>query len=374
MKTAVITGATGFIGSRLACKLLNRGWCVHNLGRAKDGTSFQSRSIDAIDDICGIKVNRELFQNLHTHEINICDPDFKLPQSVSEQLRGSDAILFHVAGDTKFNMFDSSSQHCINVTGSMNVIKNLHNSLKSVVHVSTAYVAGNRTGLVLENDLFKGQHFHNYYEKSKLDAEIAVTELCDKLELPLCITRPSIIINDSVTGRSPTLTHLNALVYVITRVQQHYGIKDGEAVGKRIRIPLSPDCRPNLAPVDPIVDSLIEIGTNKRSAGKTFHLCHPKPQTNAEIVSLIAEAFGVKDKLRFMYIDKLPKKLSWMEEMMMRTLKPYIPYVLNACTFDLTNTRSIIPDYDSRFSEITSDYLKKVIDYQRHRHINEDHR
>ncbi len=374
MKTAIITGGTGFIGSRLIFKLLKHGWSVHSLGRARNNTSFQSRSIAAIDDITGTPVKREFLQNLRCHEIDICAPDFSLPQSVSEQLMGSDAILFHVAGDTKFNMFDSSSQHCINVTGSMNVIQNLHPYLKSAVHVSTAYVAGDRCGVVLENELDEGQNFHNYYEKSKLEAEIAVRKLCTDLNLPLSITRPSIIINDSVTGRSSTLTHLNALVHVITRVQDHYGLKDGEAVGRRIRIPVSPDCRPNLAPVDPIVDSLIEIGTSNNAAGKTFHLCHPKPQTNAEIVSLIAEAFGVNGKIRLTFIDRFPEKLTWMEEIMLRCLKPYLPYVLNSCSFDLSNTKSLIPDYDSRFTKINADYLKKVIAFQRHQQIDENHR
>ena len=52
--------------------------------------------------------------------------------------------------------------------------------------------------------------------------------------------------------------------------------------------------------------------------------------------------------------------------MLLRSLKPYLPYLNRAATFDLTNTRSIIPDYDSWFPPITQDYMLKVIEFQRH--------
>jgi thioester reductase-like protein len=245
------------------------------------------------------------------------------------------------------------------------VVQSLRNFLASVVHVSTAYVAGDRRGLVLEGDLDKGQGFRNCYEKSKLDAEIALTNTCRETGLPLTIVRPSIVTNDTATGRSSTFTHLNALVEVISRIQKHYGIGNGEAVSEEIRIPSEPDVRPNLAPVDPIVTSLREIGISSQSAGRTFHLCHPDPQPNSEVISLVAEAFGVKDKIRLLFVSGLPEQLTWTEKMMLRSLKPYLPYMNEACTFDLTNTRSLIPDYDSRFPPITLDYLRKVIEFQR---------
>ena len=274
MRTAIITGASGFIGSRLACQLLLGGWCVHALGRAKGGTYYEDRVKAALDDISGRPVEQHFLLGLHCHEVDICDSSPGLLKPVSEHLRGAEAVLFHVAGDTRFNPADPEAQRHVNISGSLNVVQSLRNSVASVVHVSTAYVAGNRRGLVLESDVDKGQRFRNCYEKSKLDAEIAVTNICGKIGLPLTIVRPSIITNDTATGRSSTFTHLNALVEVISRVQKHYGIGDGEVISEEIRIPIAPDSRPNLAPVDPIVDSLLEIGISTQCAGRIFHLCH----------------------------------------------------------------------------------------------------
>ncbi|MCK4413198.1 MAG: SDR family oxidoreductase [Candidatus Eisenbacteria sp.] len=366
MRTALVTGASGFIGSRLVYQLLLRRWCVHALGRAKRGTSYADRVKAALDDIGGRPIEGCLLLDLRCHEVDICDSGLALSQPISEHLPGADAVLFHVAGDTRFNPTNPETQRQVNISGSLNVVRALQDSVASVVHVSTAYVAGARRGLVLESDVDRGQPFRNCYEKSKLDAEIAVTDLCDRIGLPLTVVRPSIITNDTVTGRSSTFTHLNALVEVINRMQKHYGIGDGEVVSEEIRIPFDPDARPNLAPIDPIVDSLLEVGASTQGAGRTFHLCHPDPQPNSEIVSLVAEAFGVKGKIGLPFVSALPEQPTWTERLMVRALKPYLPYLNESCTFDLTNTKSLIPDYDSRFPAITREYLRKIIEFQRH--------
>jgi nucleoside-diphosphate-sugar epimerase len=371
MRTAIITGANGFIGSRMAFQLLSEGWCVHAVGRARGDASYESRVRAAVDDISGQPVDRHIFQGLQCHEADICDPGLGGSKSILDRLSGPDAVLFHVAGDTRFNPPDPDTQHHFNVFGSVNVMKSLRKFLSHAVHISTAYVAGNRQGLVLEGDLDKGQQFRNCYEKSKLDAEIAVTTACREMNLPLMILRPSIIMNDTATGRSSTFTHLNALVEVVSRIQKHYGIHDGEAVSDEIRIPMSPDLRPNLAPVDPIVAASLEIGINRRCTGKTFHLCHPDPQPNSEVLSLIAEAFGVRDKIRFPFVQAVPEHLTWTEKMMLRSLKPYLPYMNEACAFDVMNTRAAVPDYAARFPPITLGYLRKVIDFQRHQEPKE---
>ncbi|WP_167614912.1 SDR family oxidoreductase [Maribellus sediminis] len=373
MKTAIVTGATGFIGSRLALKLLKQGWIVHVLGRSKNSTSFETRIFHAIDDITGVPENRALFKNLFCHDVDICNPRLEMQNLIHSHHFDSETLLFHVAGDTRFNPPSPEMQHNINVSGPLNIIKAFHNHLSKVVHVSTAYVAGKRKGKILEGELDEGQEHRNNYEKSKLSAEVEVTKLCEQLELPLCITRPSIIINDSVTGRSPTLTHFNALVYVVTRIQKHFKNDKNVNPSKEFRMPIDPTARPNLAPVNPIVDALIKVGTESTAPCKTYHLCHPHPQSNYEIVKLMAQAFGIQDFINLSFVYKFPEKFSYTEEMMLRSLKQYLPYLNEYCEFDVTNTRSIIPDYDSTFPVITPDYLDKVIYYQRHRQLRESH-
>lgn len=370
-ETAIVTGASGFIGSRLILRLLQAGWQVVALGRSKASHPWDHRGIAALTTITGHPQPPELLARLSWQETDSTRPDLALGLDPAATLGISGAVLFHVAGDTRFTPQDVEAQRQINVTGSCHVLRGLRPCLRHAVHVSTAYVAGNRTGRVMETERDLGQITRNPYERSKLDAESAVIALARELELPLAITRPSIITNDTRTGRSSTFTHFNALVDVVHRIQSHYGLHDGETVSDVIRLPMNPDCRPNLAPVDPIVDALFEIGIHPDAPGHTFHLCHPSPQANRDVLGLVAQAFGVQNKLRLEFVPEVPIHPTWTERMIIRSFKPYLPYLNESCTFDLTQTRRLIPNYDDRFGPVTTDYIHKVIDFQRQQRAQE---
>jgi nucleoside-diphosphate-sugar epimerase len=192
-----------------------------------------------------------------------------------------------------------------------------------------------------------------------------VQALCREYGLPLTIARPSIIVNDTVTGSSSAFTHLNVLVEVANRIQEYYGIGDGEVVNREIRVPINPAACPNTAPVDPIAAALALIMESPAAAGKTFHLCHPAPQANADVFDMVLAAFGINGKINLRYVSQLPPPLTRTEEMIARAFHVYLPYLNQSATFDLANTRDIIPDYDRMFPALTVDYLHKVIAFER---------
>jgi nucleoside-diphosphate-sugar epimerase len=362
MKTAIVTGANGFIGSHIVHQLLKQKCSVHALGRSTAAAPWPQRMAAALREVDGAA---DTFRALHCHEFDLCnqDPYWRfLSQCDSTP---DDTLLFHVAGDTQFTPRDPEQQRAVNVEASINLVKGLKGRVARAVHVSTAFVAGDRMGLVREDELDCGQHFHNSYEKSKLDAEVALTALCRDHDLPLVIVRPSIIINDRRSGRASTFTHLNALVEVITRIQEHYRITDGQIISKRVRLVVDPEARPNLAPVDSIVPPLLKIAGSAAAAGKTFHLCHPSPGSNASLVDLVCEAFGIRGGIAFEFMDKIAPPLSYTEEMILRSLKPYSPYLNTRCEFALRQSRSLVPEYDSYFTPLDVSYLRKVIHYQR---------
>ncbi len=90
--------------------------------------------------------------------------------------------------------------YTVNVKGTRNVnafcskLKNL----KRYVYFSTAFVAGNRQGPILEHELIKPSAFNNFYEQTKFEAEVLVNELKDSL--PITIIRPGIVKGHSETG------------------------------------------------------------------------------------------------------------------------------------------------------------------------------
>ncbi|HVM63161.1 MAG TPA: SDR family oxidoreductase [Verrucomicrobiae bacterium] len=364
MKTAIITGANGFIGSHIAYRLLNQGWRVHALGRSAGGTQWNDRVNAALREVGEVGDFRG---TLFCHALDISAPNLTLDSIFQSDHSTADTILFHLAGDTRFVPPNPELQRQINVQATLNVVTALKEGIARVVHVSTAYVAGDRAGLIRECELDCGQGFHNSYEKSKCDAELAVTALCRGHELPLVIVRPSIITNDRRSGRASTFTHLNTLVEVVSRIQDHYGISDGQVVSSTLRLMANPEARPNLAPVDSIVPPLLRIAESPKSAGMTFHLCHPKPQRNLEVIDLICECFQVKGKLAIEFVPNIARPMSHTEEMILRSLKVYAPYLNNRCEFDLTNSRSIVPEYDSYFTPLDLAYIQKVAEVERHK-------
>jgi nucleoside-diphosphate-sugar epimerase len=361
--TAIVTGANGFIGSYLAQALIKRGWTIHALGRSKSGVPWRERVLAALKVA---SATNELPDSsyLHFHEANLVRPDLGLLRSSALPVEPKE-VLVHLAGDTRFVPPDPAAQRQANVEGALNVMRALRPSVSRVVHVSTAYVAGDRTGTILESEGDMGQGFHNNYEKTKLEAEISVHSLCGQLGLPLAIARPSIIVNDTVNGRSSAFTHLNVLVEVANRIQEFYGIKDGQVVNQEIRFPVDPAARPNVAAVDPITEALAWIVESPGSAGKTFHLCHPSPHTNAEIFGLVMEAFGIREKINLNFVQAMQSPLTRTEEMIARAFRVYLPYLNHSPAFDLSNTRELIPHYDRLFQPASVDYLRKVIAFER---------
>lgn len=358
--TAVITGANGFIGSHVTTQLLARGESVYALGRAKGAQCWGDRVKASLADI---GATPPVAGQLFCHQIDISDPNLEF--DFPSEAPGSQATLFHLAGDTRFVPPDPAAQRRTNIDSALNLIQRLKGRIAKVVHVSTAYVAGNRAQRIRENELEAGQGFHNAYEESKFDAEIAVTKLCAAEQIPLVIVRPSIIINDRRTGRASTFTHLNVLIDVLCRVQRHYGISDGEVVNSTLRLLGDPEARPNLAPVDSIVPPLIQIAQSPAAVGRVFHLSHPAPQSNFEIVNLISNAFKVSGKISLEFVKNVPRPTTFTEQILLRSLKVYAPYMNSRCEFDLANSRSIVPDYDSYFTQLDQAYIQKVIGFQR---------
>jgi len=362
MQTAIVTGANGFIGSHIVYRLLERGWRVHALGRSRGTNHWRNRVVAALQEVGNIT---DFHAELHCYELDLNLSDLSLDFLFRSDYSAAETTLFHVAGDTRFTPSDPNLQRQVNIQASANVIKALKGKIARAIHVSTAYVAGNRIGVIREHELGCGQEFNNPYERSKFDAESMVTALCRELDVPLVITRPSIITNDRQFGRASTFTHLNALIEVISRLQQHYGISDGEVVSTTIRLMADPEARPNLAPVDSIIPPLLEIAESSDTHGKTFHLCHPRPQTNAELVDLICEVFKVKGKLALEYLENILRPMSHTEEMIVRSLKPYAPYLNSHCEFDVSESRSVVPDYDSHFTQLDVPYIRKIVEFQR---------
>ena len=142
---------------------------------------------------------------------------------------------------------------------------------------STAFVAGDREGVVREDELFVGQHFRNAYEETKAEAErLARTAMA---KLPITIVRPSILVGDSVTGAVSRLDGPYLLVNAIV----HAGQTPVPLPG-RGQHPL------HLVPVDYAARAALFLTRHPDALGGTFHLTDPQPLTARQFYDAVADA------------------------------------------------------------------------------------
>ncbi len=361
MKTAVITGANGFVGARLVLELLHRGHHVYALGRSKGRRSWRDRVCATLNDASQGDFAKTMRGSLTCISADVCKPGLGLERAFLKPSRKRNVILFHAVGDTRFNPDNLSSQRLVNVEASLHVVNSFYGVLSNVVYLSTAYVCGVRKGDVFESDCIDGQMCRNAYEKSKVEAEIALKERCKNLAIPLTIIRPSIVINDASTGFSSAMTHLNAVLETVTRIQKKAGNRGEQSKRELFRVPIHPDRNPNMVSVDVVGKATVDLGLIERARGKTIHLCHPAPQSNRELVSLLAKALGVHRCVAPRCVLEDFQNLTRGEKLLFRTLGMYLPYLNNAPVFDVTQGRDLLPDYDLRFTPITTDYLNKIV-------------
>ncbi|MFN0158587.1 MAG: NAD-dependent epimerase/dehydratase family protein [Bacteroidota bacterium] len=162
--TALVTGATGFIGSHLVELLLHKGYTVRCLIRKSSDTKWLERK--QVEYVYG-----DLFSE----------------EALAEAVRGVDYV-FHSAGVTKAKT--KEEYYAGNATGTKNILAATaaHNrTLKRFVHISSQAAVGPSTTQTPINE-DEPSHPLTTYGKSKWQAE----EECLKMmkALPITICRP----------------------------------------------------------------------------------------------------------------------------------------------------------------------------------------
>jgi len=170
----------------------------------------------------------------------------------------------------------------VNVIGTANVLDLCQDAahLERLDYVSTCYVAGLRTGMVLETELDEGQKFKNHYESTKCWAEMEVRRRMHRL--PVCIHRPGIVVGDSHTGQTDKYDGPYFVINLFLRLPSWLpmvNIGDGKA-------------RVNIVPVDFVVDGMAALGFEPKAIGQTVQLADPNPHTAREIIEGLLATLG----------------------------------------------------------------------------------
>lgn len=213
---------------------------------------------------------------LHIIEGDITLPSLGLGENLVEKLQQEIQIFWHLAAIYDLAVPKEIAWK-VNVHGTNKVnefVKGIKN-LERYMYFSTAYVAGTRTGNLLETELIRPESFKNYYEETKFEAELLVESL--KKELPITIIRPGIVRGDSITGSTIKFDGPYFLFNMIDRLK---------------KLPFIPyigrsSATLNTVPVDYIFQAATYLSTLAEATGKTVHLTDPNPHPIQEILRAV---------------------------------------------------------------------------------------
>jgi thioester reductase-like protein len=339
-----VTGYPGFIGKRLVSRLIEdlRGRPERLVLLVQPKSAAAARADLAAQGAERADVVEGDVEQMH---LGLSGAEFKaLARDVTD--------VWHLAARAYLGA-ERAEFRRVNVEGTRNVLDLAlaARRLRRLNHFSTAYVSGERVGVILEDELAMGQRFHNPYEETKFQAELLVRRA--QAEIPATVYRPSIVVGDSRTGEIDRFVGPYALAILLVASPVFVPLPlPGDAVA-----PL------NVVPVDFVVDAALSISANPAGAGRTVHLVDPSPLSARRVYEMIAERTGKKlppvsvPARVVQALLQLP-----LLERLSRVHRPAIEYVNHLAIYNCRNLLELLDGTGIHCPPISS-YLDRLIEF-----------
>lgn len=251
MQNILITGGTGFIGSRLAQRCLNEGFSVRVF--AKTRTPSEEKNASTLRD-----------SGVDFVEGSITDRG-----ALDKACRGIDTV-FHLAAAQHEAEMPRQYFHDVNVTGTRNVLEAATAAgVTRFVHGSTIGVYGEPNGKPVTEESPLAPD--NVYGETKLEAEHVVREFTDRLAVT--------VVRISETYGPGDLR----LLKVFKGVQHHRFVRIGP--GRNLHHPIY---------IEDLLNGLLLCAQHPKGVNSTFVLAGPAAITTDQMIDEISRAVHVR--------------------------------------------------------------------------------
>ncbi|MEU4211070.1 SDR family oxidoreductase [Streptomyces sp. NPDC026206] len=310
MVTIVMTGATGFLGSRLLRALLTDGTtAVTVLGRDGNQQPLAARLESALRD-CGVTPDelRRARDRLTAVPVDLTQPCLGLKPSEHERLaEQADAVLHCASAISLTGTADTLAP--VNVAGTRHLTELADHAPARApfLYISTAYVAGAAPHSTNPpaDEIITG------YEQTKQQAEAVVQEWAGRRQRTALVLRPSLLAtNRPGTAAQQPLSVLGAglrdLVELAPPLLRRALLRKRAGV-PRVRLRLVGDSasRLNVVPVEYAVDAILRLARLPHEPGVTaYHVVHPVDTSASVLVAAVNEILPGVDLVLQSSVDR----------------------------------------------------------------------
>lgn len=348
-EVTLLTGMPSFRASRMLARVLSSEprTLVYALVRA-DELRAAEQAIEALP-----KRARDRVVFLEGDPVAM---DLGLSGAELRRLAGEVDRIHHVA-QAGYHSGDRVEAERLNVRGTHEILEvaRLCTRLRCLVYHSTAWVSGDRTGVVREPDLDPHATFRSAALETRARGEKIVRSAMDRL--PIAVVRPATIVGDSTTGEIDGFDGPYLLVLLIVTSPAEIAIP----------LPARGDAPLNVVPIDYVVAAAHAIGRAPSAIGRTFHLADPSPLPARQIFELVARVAGrrsprgyipsnlTKALLRAPGLDRFAK-----------SPRAFVEQLATPVRFDTSNADDVLAGTGISCPPFES-YVEPIVDFVRRR-------
>jgi thioester reductase-like protein len=274
--------------------------------------------------------------------------------------------VIHSAASIDFAM-PYAAAHAVNYDGTARVhdLAREARHLQAFAHISTAYVAGRRTGVITEDELEHDAGFVNAYEHSKYESEQFLRARMG--ELPIAVYRPVTMIGNSRDGVVRQFNYIHHSLRFL-----YHGLVPV--------IPAAPNMVVDVIPADWAADVVCFLTLHSFRQGATYHICSD-PQNSfsiQEFIDVTCRTLGMSPYSKRRHVPAPPiltpaefkmmmeqARQAGRAERLLQLLRPFSYFIEHLSlpkVFEATNQRRDLGARQLVVPPIIS-YYAKVIDY-----------
>ena len=341
MKSVLVTGVTGFIGSHLALALLkDESVKLVALARSRKRKSVLARVEEAIRTAAihaGCEEDSFLTDAL-AQRLEVIEGDLTAESLFADFNQPLDEI-WHSGAKLSFSDSQEQQLNDVNFSGTKKIIELAQKQFNTILnYVSTAYVRGDCSGTVYETLAPDTLPPNNHYEVSKRLSEKAIINGAEEAGFAYRIFRPSIVVAHSETGLGDTVTGIYGFILLAARLKN----------GLRNKMPDYFDAHPvkiytqlvsgvNIIPVDRVVNQMLSVATSPGSCNDIYNIVSDNNVTIDQFTHQMRDKMGV----RFVSTSD-QESLGPVDNIVNRNVEQFAPYLKHNYEFDNMKTRGAV--------------------------------